>query len=112
MWTKFDVYCKFTDAFIWLQDKFFLKESTYDLQETIVKYTVNKMRKFRELNDGYPPHMSENKWDKILGEITYSFEHYVEFEKLYLLDEKYEKEYKKINKGFALFGKYFKHLWW
>ena len=85
----------------------FADSEVWNLDETIIRFTLPRLKRLKEIQHGYPNGLNEEKWDKILSEIIECIEMYLgrmnyEFE---------EKDYKRIKKAFKLFGKYLPDLW-
>ena len=81
---------------------------TWNLDHTIAEFTLPRLRRFREVTNGYPGKLTFKEWDEILGKIIYSME---------AISEEWEEsedvdKSKKMQEGLDLFGKYFRHLWW
>ena len=85
---------------------------TWNLDSTIAQFIVPRLKYFRKNLVGYPGDLTEKKWYKILDKMIFSFEvtlnNYDYFD---CTKYKSKKRYKKVQKGFALFGKYFMNLW-
>ena len=85
-------------------------DETWCLDHTLAKHIVPRLKRFKELNNGHPGELTEKKWDKILDEMIWTFEFLEDEDKRYG-DESAE-DWKRIDKGLKLFGKYYYHLWW
>jgi len=88
-----------------LKENGFDNSECWNLDNTIAQFVLPRLKNFRENLHGYPSNLTEKKWDKILGKMIYSFENIVHS------DVYVDKDYKKIQKGLDLFGKYFQNLW-
>ena len=88
---------------------------TWNLDITIAKFLVPRLKVFKECNkDCYPCHLTEKKWNKIIDEMIEGFELCItkdvgEYE--HIFNTRNEK-YSKINKALKHFSKYFNYLWW
>lgn len=80
---------------------------TWSLDFTIAKFVLPRLKKFREIDFGYPGNMSEEEWREILDKMIYAMEFNAKDE---IIMDKEENE--KIQEGNKLFGKYFNSLWW
>lgn len=86
-------------------------EELWNLDGTICKWLLPRLKTFKEKTIGYPPTLSSPKeWNGILEKIILALE-------LYNSDlpdspEQARIEGKQIKEGFELFGKYFCNLWW
>lgn len=85
----------------------------YSLFDYLSKIILPALKVFKENKPGYPmcvigrkkEEMTMEKWDEILSDMIYAFE-------AIELDNKCEKiNYKRQQKGFELFGKYYHDLW-
>ena len=62
------------------------------------------LKRFKEMERmGYPSGLTEKKWEKTLDEMIWAFETKMKGVTF--------KDYKRQQKGFELFGKYFGDLW-
>lgn len=94
----------------------------WNLDSTIAKFILPRLKVFKEHTFGYPPELTFEEWQQILDDMILAFE--------YMVDEHdaVEREMKRkgvsvytsglnevekiISKGFDLFHKYFHSLWW
>ena len=81
----------------------FDRSETWGLDYTIARFVLPRLKYFSENLHGYPGNLTEKKWNKILKKMIYAFENMLD-------DEILDKDYKRIQKGFNLFGKYFQSL--
>ena len=115
-------------------------KETWRLDVNLAKYIIPRLKKFKELNNGYPG-ISEmdtpEKWDEALDKMIQAFEYVIDLDEYWLDDPRYDytdimfgknKEfYEKIkenkitedirrlaaiNEGLQLFAKYYMSLWW
>lgn len=80
----------------------------YSLDWYLAKKIIKPLKRFKGVyKGGYPMGMTEKKWKKIIDEMIWAFE-------FYLKDEMggTPEDYKREQKGFELFGKYFRDLWY
>lgn len=87
---------------------------TWNLDMTIAKFLVPRLKAFKECENGHPAGMSEKKWDKILDEMIEGFElHCTKDEWEFDMDINTRNEKKaKVDKALKHFSKYFHDLWW
>ncbi len=83
----------------------------WNLDHTIAKFTLPRLKRFKEVCGGYPADLTPEQWPKILDDMIYAMqtiadEWEVESATLSKID------YDRVNKGLNLFAKYFRHLWW
>ena len=87
---------------------------TWNLDITISKFLVPRLKAFNECNNGFPSRLTKKKWNKILEEMIEGFELYIKKDDWVFeqdLNERNEK-YAKVNKALKHFSKYFYDLWW
>ena len=73
---------------------------TWDLDKTIAKFTYPRLKRFIEVNHGYPADFTEKKWKDILDKIL----HAIDISRKDNLDGE-------AKEGLELLGKYFNDLW-
>jgi hypothetical protein len=77
----------------------------WNFDTTIAKYIVPRLKRFKELQHGYPADLGEEEWCEILDQIIYSFE-------LKLNDKEFDEKLRaNYELGLIYFAKYFDHLW-
>jgi len=81
---------------------------TWELDFTIAKFVLPRLKRFKELNLLYPPETTEEQWDKDLDDIIFAMEVEVYGNENKLGPEGWDR----VHKGFQLFGKHFRGLWW
>ena len=92
----------------------FSDSETWSLDWTIIKFILPRLRKFREVTDGYPTQFeSLDEWKSILDCMISGFEAGVlaeddDGERICLSDE----EHCKVDESLKLLFKYFWCLWW
>ena len=80
---------------------------TYSLDCTITEFVLPRLKRFKELNFGFPYGLTEESWDEILDKMILAFEiHEKSLEKIS------GEEIEKMKEGLELFGKYYTNLWW
>lgn len=95
---------------------------TWSLDDTIAHFALPRVKRFKEVNDGYPNDAgTPERWDEILDEIIWALDYIANdgeekfFEKHKDENTRYD-EWKKLEKrcddGMKLFGEYFRGLWW
>lgn len=83
-------------------------DDTYCCDNTLANIIYPLLMQFKKVNDAHPCDLSFGEWDEILDKMIFSFGTVIQSIEPWN-DVETERE---INKGFELFGKYFKHLWW
>lgn len=81
----------FTDCDLW------------DLDHTIAKFVLPRLKAFKKQLHGYPSGLDEKQWDAIIGKMIVAFEHIIKED-----DWTHAKE---VDEGLELFGLYFQNLW-
>ncbi len=81
----------------------FNSDELYNLDNTIVKFVLPRLIKFKAVTCSYPPKLTMKKWRKILQKIIDGLQLYNETDTI--------KNFKKYNKAIKLLAKYFHHLW-
>jgi len=100
---------------IWYRQK---KKRGYDdrdlwsLDTTIAKFVLPRLISFKEGVCGYPGNLTMEEWNKILDQMIYSMQGLSDEWEGKCPEGDIRKHEKRINKGIALFGKYFRCLWW
>lgn len=85
---------------------------TWNLDYTIASFILPRLKRFKEVSNGYPGTMTFEEWQDILDKIINAFELKAnEDETSYTIEED-EANCKKIQEGLNLFAKYYSHLWW
>lgn len=115
-------------------------KETWSLDVNLDKYIIPRLKKFKELNNGYPG-ISEmdtpEKLDEALDKMIQAFEYVIDLDEYWLDDPRYDytdimfgddkelyesivenkrmediRRLVAINEGLQLFAKYYMHLWW
>jgi hypothetical protein len=79
---------------------------TWNLDYTLATMILPRLKRFKELNNGYPHGLTPEKWDEMLDQMIYGMEQIIEN------DNETKPIDKRALEGLELFGKYFRHLWW
>jgi len=100
----------------------FSDDITWDLDRQLAVWLLPRLKRFKELNNGYPDHLTPQEWDNKLTLIIESLESIVHDQNLLwhrialLTDEQQTEEIKKKMKkhehGLKLLGQYLLHFWW
>ena len=115
-------------------------KETWSLDVSLAKYILPRLKKFKELNNGYPG-MDEvdtpEKWDETLDKMIQAFEYVIDWDEYWLDDPRYDytdimfgdnkelyesivenkrmediRRLAAIKEGLQLFAKYYMSLWW
>ncbi len=82
---------------------------TYSLDYVISQFVLPRLKRFRELTNGFPSELSSmTEWKIILDKMIAAFELDVKRFDCTFTDM----EQKVLNEGFELFFKYYHSLWW
>ncbi|MBQ7489799.1 MAG: hypothetical protein IJT51_04695 [Bacteroidales bacterium] len=92
---------------------------TWNLDVTVAKFILPRLKRFKEVNNGYPCELTPEGWDQVIEKMIYAFEH-SEYEDLDYdgkswleLHEAEKKEILcKITEGLNLFARHFFDLCW
>ena len=81
---------------------------TWSIRDTIAKFIVPRLKRFREITIAYPGGMTEDEWNIILDKMIRAFE---------LVDDSYydvwtDEQFKEYEEGMTLFKEHFLALWW
>ena len=115
-------------------------KETWSLDITFAKYIIPRLKKFKELNNGYPGIEEVNtpeKWDEALDKMIQAFEYVIDWDEYWLDDPRYDytdimlgdnkelyesivenkrmediRRLAAIKEGLQLFAKYYMNLWW
>ena len=99
-----------------IKENGFDSSETWSLDNTIISFTLPRLKHFREDLFGYPGFLeSQKEWEDILDTIIWSFEeHQDDYNKVPNRNESednYQAYWDRVNLGFANFGKYLTGLW-
>lgn len=83
--------------------------ATWNLEITIAKFILPRLKLFKEKDNGYPGSLTEKEWDDVLDDMIYAMEFHAG---RFTFEEPDEKNYARVTKGTADLGKYFGDLWW
>ena len=81
---------------------------TWSLDHSLAKIILPRLKRFKELTNGYPSNETEESWNEKIDSMIFSFEFYATEP----WGNHSKQLYKKVQKGLNLFAKYYGHLWW
>ena len=92
---------------------------TYNLDTYLARKILPALKEFRKHKAGYPVEFSSfEEWDKAMGEMIWAFEYFLEGKEA-CMNMKQENwidialtDAERETRGFELFGKYFRSLWY
>lgn len=92
---------------------YFSDKETWSLDYTIAKFTVPRLKRYKEICKGHPCYLTSEEWYDILDKMIYSLEAIINEHEgfVYHIDNRTE-YYEKVREGIELFGKHFNDLWW
>jgi hypothetical protein len=80
---------------------------TWSLRDTIARFIIPRLKRFREISIAYPAEMTYEEWNSILDKMIKAFE---------LVDDRYltltDEQQKEYEEGISLFKEHFMGLWW
>jgi hypothetical protein len=82
---------------------------TYSLDFTIGRFIYPRLKKFKELNKGFPGGLTSEKWDEILDKMIAAFEIIADDKQYWTMNEE---QYRIVKRGLKLFYIYYRDLWW
>jgi hypothetical protein len=92
----------------------FVDKEVWDLDDTITKFLIPRLKRFKEVNNSFPPKLTWKRWNKILNEIIKDLE-------FSTLDNNYDgkkyinfqnKQIEKRKEAMHLIAEYMEWLWW
>lgn len=84
---------------------------TWSLDYSLGKLILPRLKRFRELNNGYPDKLSEHSWDACIDKMIYAFE-LISDEEFQWNSPPNDPRWKDVEEGLTLFTKYYHNLWW
>ena len=90
----------------------FCDSETWDFRSVISEFILPRLKRFKEVTNGYPPELTFKEWKNILDKMIFAFEWVSIYNNLDLNQKEINDGFKKYNEGMDLFSKYFMNLWW
>lgn len=82
---------------------------TWNLETRLAEHILPRLKRFKEINIGYPPDLTWEEWQATLDKMILALEWHASD----CLDRETSIEhYEKVYEGMKLFGKYYADLWW
>lgn len=81
---------------------------TWGLDSTIAKWTLPRLRRFRELNFGHPGDMTMEEWNSTIDDMIYGLEVCEKESDSVVVDCDWDR----VQRGLEAFGRHFRNLWW
>jgi hypothetical protein len=86
---------------------------TWGLDSTIAKFTLPRLKRFKELKDGIPMGFTEKSWNETLDKMIFALGLCLDEDRWFEgAKEEQEALAARVQEGLELFGKYFRSLWW
>lgn len=86
---------------------------TWNLEGTIAQFIVPRLKRFKEVNDGYPSNYnSMEDWESDIQKMIDGFELWINHFEWDHVKELREENHKKVDEALQIFAKEFKALWW
>ena len=82
---------------------------TWSLTDTICRFIIPRLKRFKEVNDAIPYPLSMEEWNSILSKMLLAFELMAREDGTRMWNDKESKE---IEEGLDLFREWFLALWW
>ncbi len=83
---------------------------TWALDGVIAKFTLPRLRRFRQLTFGHPHGLTMDEWEEIIDDMIYALE--ICEKELDTVVGHDGADWNRVNRGLELFGLYFRDLWW
>ena len=88
---------------------------TWNLDTTLARFILPRLKRFREVNIGHPAYMTWESWCTLIDRMIEGFE--IQLNEGSLLDknlsaEEEKKNRKKVRMAWLLLGRYGRDLWW
>lgn len=84
----------------------------WNANHSIAVIALPLLKRFKERAAGHPWQITMEEWNKILDQMIWSMQMVVEEKDCIGSTTKVKNFYRKLQKGFELFGKYFQSLWY
>lgn len=91
-----------------LETNGFCDSETWCLDIAISRFILPRLKRFKQVNIGFPGTMTPEQWDETLDKMIFAFEWNIKVED----DLDYKGEYEKYQEGMRLFAEHFRQLWW
>lgn len=83
---------------------------TWNLYTDIAKFVLPRLKRFKELHNGYPAGTSEKTWEKNLDDMIYAMDVAVKESDVWVGDD--DVDWYRVSRGLRAFGTKFRNLWW
>jgi len=98
-----------------LKEYGFSDTETWGLNSVIAEFILPRLKRFKEVNNGYPYGTSIEQWNAIIDKMIFAFDwelncNDVKFDSL--SQDEIENNWVRYDEGINCFAKYFRQLWW
>ena len=95
-----------------LKETGFSHAETWGLNSVIAELILPRLKRFKEVNSGFPMDLSEERWNAVLDKMIFAFDWVLTYEDKNLSKEEIRIGFDKYNEGMELFSENFMDLWW
>ena len=100
-----------------LKERGFCDSETWNFGYEVICFSLPRLKRFREIHNGYPHGMTADEWVAILDKMIFAMEWALQQDRM---DDGYEdlssedkaERWKKYEEGMSLFSKHLLCLWW
>jgi len=85
----------------------FSDTETWNFDYVIASFILPRLKRFREINNGFPEKLGEKGWNVVLDKMIRGFELHI-LDKINMTDLEYEN----IEEAWKLLAEYHRDLWW
>lgn len=85
---------------------------TWSLFTTISVFVLPRLKRFRSVAAGYPSDLTQEEWNGLLDKMIFAMDFLANEDEINLKRDVPIEEYRKVQEGCELFGKWFRDLWW
>jgi len=78
---------------------------TWNLDTTIAEFVYPRLKRFKEVNNGYPGSLTVEEWDNLLDDMIYAFGTSREIHSA-------DRDWERVDRGLRAFAEWYFHLWW
>lgn len=91
-------------------------DETWNLYIEVARFTLPRLKRFREITIAHPVSLKAKEWDTILGKMEFAFQSLLDEEDGVRPENETEGQsrsrHQRVQEGLKLFGRYFQGLWW
>ena len=92
----------------------FSDTETFALDSVISEFILPRLKRFKDINNGFPMGLTPEKWDEILDKMIFAFDwSYNRDKSMVKKANQLDKDnYVRYQEGMKLFAEYYHELWW